>query len=347
MCHVSAKVRPCAYVYSNKHIVCMRRILLLTLLLSACSASSMATESSDRNGASSTVLSPETTSIPRVVEASAVPVQVTPPGVRIVAVGDVACAVPSTCRHTEVAALVRRLDPTAFLVLGDVQYPSGSLKDFRASYDVSFGAFMPLTYPSPGNHEMQSNRAGYDEYFHSLESRVDVHRSENAVWYSFSAGGWHFVSLDSNHPADPEQLAWLKEDLRKSQTQCQAVFWHHPRFSSGQHGSSTSVSPLWEAAIEGGADIVLTGHDHNYERFAPVTVSGAIATDSTANTAVQFVVGTGGKSLRGLATRAPNSEVFNSQADGVLELTLYPDKADFRFVSTADDTLDAGSVLCD
>ena len=94
--------------------------------------------------------------------------------------------------------------------------------------------------------------------------------------------------------------------------------------------------------MNGGADIVLSGHDHNYERFAPVSAAGEQATDG----AVQFVVGTGGKSLRGAGKRAAESEIFLSSIDGALELTLYPDRADFRFVSTSDETLDPGSVVC-
>ena len=240
------------------------------------------------------------------------------------------------------AALVQRLNPEAFLVLGDAQYPSGSLRDFLASYDASFGKWMPVVYPTPGNHEMESKRVGYDEYFRSLENRVVVNYSKDAVFYAFEVGGWHFVSADSNHPYDKEQLAWLEEDLRTTKARCSAVFWHHPRFSSGQHGSSSSIKPLWEAAVKGGADVFLSGHDHNYERFAPVSISGERAADG----AVQFVVGTGGKSLRGVGKRSPESAIFLSSSDGVLELTLYPDRADFRFVSTSDEALDSGSVVC-
>ena len=329
----------------------MRRILILSAILSACATTPLAV---DDNASGNTYTAtpylaptvPSPTAVPydnTAADTRSVVVPVVAQGTRIVAVGDVACAVPSTCRHVEVASLVARLDPKAFVVLGDVQYPSGLLKDFLASYDVSFGSWMPVVFPTPGNHEMQSNRAGYDEYFRPLEGRVVVHRSEDAVWYSFEVGGWHFVSVDSNHPNDAEQLAWLAADLRASQARCSAVFWHHPRFSSGQHGSSTSMSPLWETAVNGGADIVLTGHDHNYERFAPLTASGDRAVDGV----VEFVVGTGGKSLRGAGRRARESEIFLSSTDGVLELTLYPEKADFRFVSTADETLDAGSLLCD
>ena len=341
---------------------CMRRILLLSVILSACATTPLAVDDNAGGGTyTATPYTATTTSttypVPTVpiapsvsyddVAEAAATRRVTAPavdqGTRIVAVGDVACAIPSTCRHVEVAALVARLDPAAFVVLGDVQYPSGLLKDFLASYDVSFGSWMPVVYPTPGNHEMQSNRAGYDEYFRPLEDRVVVHRSEDAVWYSFDVGGWHFVSVDSNHPKDAEQLAWLAEDLRASQARCSAVFWHHPRFSSGQHGSSASVASLWETAVNGGADIVLAGHDHNYERFAPLTASGDRAVDGV----VEFVVGTGGKSLRGAGKRALESEIFLSSTDGVLELTLWAEKADFRFVSTADETLDAGSLVCD
>jgi hypothetical protein len=292
---------------------------------------------------SSTVLVPTTADQRDSSAATSIAETTTPvQGTRIVAVGDIACSVPSKCRHTEVAALVQRLNPEAFLVLGDAQYPSGSLRDFLASYDTSFGKWMPVVYPTPGNHEMESNRAGYDEYFRPVEDRVTVRRSKDAVFYSFEAGGWHFVSADSNHPYDKEQLAWLEEDLRTTQARCSAVFWHHPRFSSGQHGSSSSIKPLWEAAANGGADVLLSGHDHNYERFAPLAASGDPATDGV----VQFVVGTGGKSLRRAGKRATESEIFLSSTDGVLEITLYPDKADFRFVSTSDETLDTGSVVC-
>ena len=328
----------------------MRQILLLTLLLSGCSASSAALEKIDNT--STTYLSsvptdaktPESSAPDAPRNASTLPVTTLPAvqGTRIVAVGDIACSVPSTCRHTEVAALVQRLNPEAFLVLGDAQYPSGSLRDFLASYDASFGKWMPVVYPTPGNHEMESKRVGYDEYFRSLENRVVVNYSKDAVFYSFEVGGWHFVSADSNHPYDKAQLAWLEEDLRTTKARCSAVFWHHPRFSSGQHGSSSSIKPLWEAAVKGGADVFLSGHDHNYERFAPVSISGERAADG----AVQFVVGTGGKSLRGVGKRSPESAIFLSSTDGVLELTLYPDRADFRFVSTSDEALDSGSVVC-
>jgi hypothetical protein len=331
--------------YRDRHTSCMRRILIFTMLLSACSASPVALEKIDNTTTTrmesvpAEVTTPETTALDESRSTETVPIV---RGTRIVAVGDIACSVPSTCRHTEVASLVGRLNPAAFLVLGDAQYPSGSLRDFLTSYDASFGAWMPIVYPTPGNHEMESNRGGYDEYFRPVEDRVTVRRSKDAVFYSFEIGGWHFVSADSNHPYDKEQLAWLEEDLRTTQARCSAVFWHHPRFSSGQHGSSSSIKPLWEAAANGGADIVLSGHDHNYERFAPVSATGERATDGV----VQFVVGTGGKSLRGAGKRAADSEIFLSSTDGVLELTLYPDKADFRFVSTSDETLDPGSVVC-
>lgn len=323
----------------------MRRILLCSVLISACTASPVALEQIDSTSTTHFSSAPDEVTTPESIapdaprNAAALPaVQ----GTRVVAVGDIACSVPSTCRHTEVASLVQRLNPEAFLVLGDAQYPSGGLRDFLASYDASFGKWMPVVYPAPGNHEMESKRVGYDEYFRALENRVVVNYSKDAVFYSFEVGGWHFVSADSNHPYDKEQLAWLEEDLRTTEARCSAVFWHHPRFSSGQHGSSTALASLWEAAVNGGADIFLSGHDHNYERFAPVSISG----ERTADGAVQFVVGTGGKSLRGVGKRLLESEIFLSSTDGVLELTAYPDKADFRFVSTSDETLDSGSVVC-
>ena len=323
----------------------MRRILLCSVLISACSASPGALEQTDSAPTTRISSAPKevtTTAVQEPGEDLSTSSEPVTRGTRIVAVGDIACSVPSTCRHTEVAALVSRLNPEAFLVLGDAQYPSGSLRDFLASYDASFGKWMSVVYPAPGNHEMESNRVGYDEYFRSLENRVVVNYSKDAVFYSFTIGGWHFVSADSNHPYDKEQLEWLEEDLRTTKARCSAVFSHHPRFSSGQHGSSSSINPLWEAAVSGGADVFLSGHDHNYERFAPVSISGERAADGV----VQFVVGTGGKSLRGVGKRSPESEIFLSSTDGVLELTLYPDKADFRFVSTSDEALDSGSVMC-
>jgi len=240
----------------------------------------------------------------------------------VVAVGDIACSVSSTalCAHDDVADLIYSLEPDAFLALGDVQYENGSYKSFMEVYDVSFGELKDITYPVPGNHEYYSNMSGYNEYF-----------GEGYTYYSYDIGPWHFVGLDSENVTD-EQVEWLRSDLAQTPSDCVVAYWHRPRWSSGAHGDYRGVQPLWEALSEGST--VLSGHDHHYERYNPI------------DGITQFVVGTGGKSMRNVSSPDSESAIVYDDTPGVLMMDLYEDRYIWYFISTDYAIVDTGTVTC-
>lgn len=243
----------------------------------------------------------------------------------IVAVGDIACVpgrAPSgdSCRHRETADLARHLRPDVVLALGDLQYQSGELEDFRNSYDRSWGRLKSITRPAPGNHEYGTPRAaGYFEYFGRAAG------PEATGYYSFDVGAWHVLALNSNcaevrgcGPGSP-QLRWIRRDLAASTAACTLAFWHHPRFSSGVvHDGDDQLSALWQTLDTGGVDVALAGHEHHYERFAPQDARGRADPRGIR----QFVVGTGGASRYGFGEIDPNSEARSDDAFGVLRLRL-------------------------
>jgi hypothetical protein len=246
----------------------------------------------------------------------------------VIAVGDMVCPRSLACIDT--SSLVDALKPAAVLALGDLQYERGELADFQDVYEKTWGHFKSITHPSPGNHEYATpNAAGYFAYW-----RVEP-------WYSFDVGGWHVVSLNSNcKPAGgcergSPQERWLRADLSAHSAKCILAFWHHPRYSSGYHGDDPSMEGLWQALAEGGADLVLGGHDHDYERFAP-------------NRGIrQFVVGTGGRSLYPVLGREQGSEAENHDTYGVLKLTLRPSNYDWEFVPASESKFsDSGHTEC-
>ena len=232
------------------------------------------------------------------------------------------------------------------LALGDLQYEDGTWLKFTQSYEASWGRVKSITYPAPGNHEYDSPAAaGYYDYFGARAG------DRAKGYYSFDLGAWHLIALNSEcsavggcGPGSP-QLAWLIQDLRShTSSACTLAFWHHPRFSSGQHGSDATYHAFWQALYDHDADLVLVGHDHNYERFAPQTPLGVA---DPARGIRQFVVGTGGKTLRPFATVAANSEVRESATFGILKLTLHPTSYDWAFVPEAGRTFtDTGSGTC-
>ncbi|UCH26369.1 MAG: metallophosphoesterase [Trueperaceae bacterium] len=276
--------------------------------------------------------------------------------VTVAAAGDISCDPSSTsfnggdgtatsCRMKAVAELMQGMDLDAVFTLGDNQYEDGTLDKFMASYDLSWGRFKGMTYPAPGNHEYYTSGAtGYYDYFGSAAG------DRSKGYYSFDLGSWHIVVLNSDCSrvggcgVGSAQEQWLRADLAANPTACTLAYWHHPRFSSGMHGNHSEYVPFWEVLYEHGAELVLTSHDHNYERFAPQDASGVA--DSSRGIR-QFVVGTGGKSLRSLAALQPNSEVFDGDTFGVLKLTLHPGSYDWEFVPEPGGGFsDAGSGVC-
>jgi acid phosphatase type 7 len=252
----------------------------------------------------------------------------------ITAAGDISR--PALNNQVQTSDRVLAINATIALALGDNQYPEGALADYQASYDPTWGRFKAITRPVPGNHEYRIPGAeGYFDYFGSLA------RPEGTSYYSFDLGGWHLVALDSNIARDPSsaQDQWLRADLAATNKQCILAFWHHPRFSSGtHHGPNASVGPFWNALYEAGADVVLNGHEHNYERFGRQDPNA----QATSAGIRQFVVGTGGASHYGFGNPDPNSEFRDDSTFGVLKLTLHPTSYEWEFVSTAGEAVDAG-----
>ncbi|MGZ8631025.1 MAG: metallophosphoesterase family protein [Actinomycetota bacterium] len=261
----------------------------------------------------------------------------------VAAAGDIACPPDETCESARATAdLLARIDPEAVLALGDNQYTWGTLAEFEASYDRTWGAFKDLTHPVPGNHEYRTpGGAGYFAYFGALSGPPGGN-------YSFDLEGWHLVAINSafEDAITDRQLDWVRADLDGSDGRCELAFWHHPRFSSGAVEGDDPVpelGPLWTLLNEQGVDVVLNGHAHQYERFAPLDADGRL---DEATGIREFVVGTGGRTPHGFEEElVTGSEVQLTDVYGVLELVLRPRAYSWGFVST-DGVLDRGVGDC-
>ena len=255
--------------------------------------------------------------------------------------GDIAGAASGT-NDDSTAALVERLNPDVALTAGDQAYEDGSASEFDAYYHPTWGRFKGKTRPTAGNHEYHLSGAG--PYFDYFGAAAGV---RGKGWYSFNVGSWHLVSLNSNlsMSSSSEQITWLKADLAANAGRCTMAYWHRPRWTSGSsHSSSTTPAAAIQALYNVGADLVVTGHNHQYERFAPMNPSGARDDLKGIRT---FVVGTGGAGLYGFGTVQPNSEVRNNDTYGVLRLSLREGAYDWRFERAAGGTfIDAGSNTC-
>lgn len=262
----------------------------------------------------------------------------------IAGAGDIAdCADLSGAEAT--ARLLEKISGTVFAA-GDLAYPDGSKKDFANCYDKTWGRVKSRTRPAPGNHEFHSSGATpYFEYFG--EAAGDPRNG----YYSYELGAWHVIVLNSECKdvggcqAGSRQEQWLRGDLAAHAAACSLAYWHVPLFSSGgKHGNSPEIQALWQALYEAHADVVVNGHDHDYERFAPQTPPGV---SDPAHGIREFVVGTGGKNLRPFGAAKPNSEVRYIGSFGVLKLTLYAHSYNWEFIAVEGSTFhDSGSGTC-
>ncbi|MFD7654257.1 DNRLRE domain-containing protein [Actinosynnema sp. NPDC059797] len=239
------------------------------------------------------------------------------------------------------AALLDGIPGTVFTT-GDNVYDSGTTSEFNNHYNPTWGRHKARTRPSPGNHDYNTSGAtGYYNYFGSLAGPA------GQGYYSYDLGNWHVVSLNSNisTAAGSAQERWLRADLAASTKPCTAAYWHHPLFTSGaNHSPSTATRPLFQALYDYDADVVIFGHNHQYERFAPQNPSGGLDTARGIRT---FVAGMGGASHYSFGTIRPNSEVRNSTTYGVLKLTLHSDAFTWQFVPEAGKTFtDSGTTAC-
>jgi len=258
------------------------------------------------------------------------------PAPLVAAAGDIAC--DRVCGQEDTAALLERGRYDAILALGDLQYGGATLSLFRRWYGTSWGRpeLKAVTHPAPGNHEYEAaGAAGYFAYFGVAAGRP------GSGWYSFDVGSWHLIALNSNCSKvggcgrGSPQERWLEADLARTSARCTLAYWHHPRFSSGLHGDDRSTDAFWSDLAAAHADVVLAGHDHDYERFAPRQGIRA------------FVVGTGGKSHYPLhPTRRPGSQAGDDRHFGVLELTLRPAGYAWRFLRTDGSVGDRGRTVC-
>lgn len=273
----------------------------------------------------------------------------------LAAAGDIACPpgvtpTPTACRQATTGALVEGSAPSAVALLGDDQYDSGTLAEFQGSFNLSWGRFKGLIRPAPGNHEYRTSAsaAGYFGYFGPAAG------DPAKGYYSYDLGAWHIIALNSNcsdssclNPAAGQvtsgQVAWLNADLAAHPGACTLAYWHHPLFGSGSAGPSSGVKPLWDALYAHGADVVLNGHDHDYERFLPRDPAGVAKPKGLR----EFVVGTGGRSLDAFGpVTDPTSAFRDDSAFGAGFFTLRADGYDWQYRHEDGIVADSGTAFC-
>ena len=275
----------------------------------------------------------------------------------MVAAGDIACS-PSNgnfnggqgtstyCRQSHTSDLALAVNPDAVATLGDLQYDNGELNNFTQSYAPSWGRLFGRTHPAAGNHEYNTaNAAGYFAYWGARAG------SPGKGYYSYDVGSWHAVVLNTNCGAPDvdcsaggAQAAWMRADLATSGAECTIAYGHHPRFSSGQHGDETAIAALYAILYDNGVDVYLAGHDHHYERTAPLKPNATVGNDGIRN----FIVGTGGAALRRDSVNPrSHTEAWNDQSFGVLRLDLLPGSYEWEFINDGSSTFsDAGTGSC-
>jgi hypothetical protein len=279
----------------------------------------------------------------------------------IAAAGDIACdpadpgfnggnGTKDRCQQKATSNLLLNTGLTGVITLGDEQYDDATLSKFNQVYATTWGRANQINRPAVGNHEyLTPKAAGYFDYFNGVGASTGPAGPRDKGYYSYNLGTWHIVALNSNCSqvscsSGSAQDAWLRDDLARNPTKCTLAFFHHPRWSSGLAGSNSNMGSLMTSLYNGGADVVLAGHDHLYERFAPQNPSGAA---DSARGIREFVVGTGGKSLVDWSSIKANSEKRNNTTFGVLRVALHSSSYDWKFQPIAGQSFtDSGSTNC-
>jgi len=252
--------------------------------------------------------------------------------------------------------VIRANPPAALLMLGDAVYENGTADEYRDCYEPTWGQFKAITRPIPGNHDFQLDENPYFDYFGAAAGE------RGKGWYSFDVGAWHVVALNTELKlgtrATPwvdrdyqvqgpgtEQYEWLKADLAAHPNRCVAAMLHRPRYTtSGLHNDALAIVPLYQLLYDAGADLMLAGHSHSYERYPELGPNDDVQPGRGIR---NFVVGTGGAKLQPLDPPAHNVDVRNADTFGVLKLTLHPDRYDWQYLPAAGFTFtDSGSTSC-
>jgi acid phosphatase type 7 len=296
-----------------------------------------------------------------------VPARAQTPDPVIVAAGDIACGANSTsaaCKELATSNLIGPLNPAAVLILGDNQYENGELQYFNGSssycgttrcYGPTWGRYKSITRPSVGNHDyLTAGANGYFSYFGAAAG------DPAKGYYSYNVGTWHMIAINSNCSkitagtagcgVGSSQYEWLRNDLATNSNACTLAYWHHPFLTSGSRAAEgNQMKPIFSLLYSYGADVVLTGHEHNYERFAPMRLDANNNPVSDPTYGIrEFVVGTGGRNFTPLSSpRISGSEAGNATSFGILAMTLKPNGYDFKFLPAAGYTYtDIGSAVC-
>ena len=276
----------------------------------------------------------------------------------IAAAGDIACAPDDPfffggsgdathCAQKRTANLIGTAD--GVLTLGDNQYNSGSLTNYLAVFDKTWGVFKGKTFPVPGNHEYGTSGAG--GYFSYFGARAGT---KGQGWYSFDLGGWHIIAVNSECDrlsgacaSGGAEERFVRSDLAAHPAKCTMAFWHEPRFSSGTAivNNAQALAPIWTDLYNAGVDLVLSAHKHFYERFAPLNAFGQPV--SATNGMREIIVGTGGDDHAGRPAQITGSQVLNNKTFGVLKVTLNAGSYSWQFVGEPGSTFtDSGSTAC-
>jgi len=265
------------------------------------------------------------------------------PSAVLIGAGDIADC--TGLEGAEATAKLLEQNPGTVMAVGDLAYPDGTKENF-ACYNQTWGRVKSTTRPAVGNHEFHSSGATfYFEYFGAAAG------DPKDGYYSYELGTWHIIVLNSECAevagcnAGSRQEKWLRADLAAHPTACTLAYWHKPLFSSGdKHGNDPEIKPFWQALYEANADVVVNGHDHDYERFGPQDPD---ARPDGKRGIREFVAGTGGKNHRPFGAPKPNSELRNADTFGVLKLTLKSGGYEWNFIPEAGKTFtDSGSGVC-
>ncbi|WP_223585978.1 chitosanase [Microbacterium sp. OVT16B] len=274
-------------------------------------------------------------------------------GFTVVAAGDIAgqgCTTrgkkvtgefPSDCKHFETFDRAQAINPVFYITLGDMQYDDAKASDFSTVYAKSWGTVKGNTWPIPGNHETYDDYdnldpKAYRDYFGNRAT------PQGKMYYSYDYSNWHFIALDSNTFTDQAQLNWLAADLASNTKQCVVAYMHHPAFSSGDHGNEPASQPVWKMLANANVELVLSGHDHDYERFNAMNASGAASSSGT----VQIVSGLGGHEMRDFGNTKANSAKRINTAYGVSKLDFTDTSVTHSFVDIGGTVLDTNTITC-